>query len=486
MRHELPILAAAALGATLAWPRLPTARGVETPGREFSAARALTHVAAWSTAPRPVGSVRHDEVVQLLATELESQGFVVERQRPGDLQNLVASAPGAAQDGVWLVAHSDSVAEGPGAADDGLGLGVITEVSRALSLDGVPVRLHVLFTDGEEAGLRGAEAFVRTAPAAERLAINIDARGDQGPAYMFQVAGPSSAMLDGWQASGCTAQATSLARTVYDLLPNDTDFTVLQRAGWNGYNLALIGGAHRYHSAEDTVANLDPRSVQHVGDCVLALARTWLDRTPTADARSFAYAQAGPWTWVLPTWVIRALGVVVLATSRSRPSLRGAAIGASIALATLVAGVLLQGVAVALWPGFTAPVAEIPNAWRLIVPAFGIGVVGCVAWRRWAGGEVVDSFTVAFGGLAAMGMPTAGYLLLPGAAVSAVRSRHAVFALLPAFLAGITLGPFYAGIGEALTSRMLPLLAVLPVMTVGWVFGGAGRSPRVGVTPAAG
>ena len=119
MRTELPILAAAAVGATLAWPRLPTASGVDTPEIAFSAARALTHVAAWSTSPRPVKSVRHDEVVQLLATELESQGFVVEQQRPGALQNLVASAPGATQDGLWLVAHSDSVPEGPGAADDG-------------------------------------------------------------------------------------------------------------------------------------------------------------------------------------------------------------------------------------------------------------------------------------------------------------------------------------------------------------------------------
>ena len=61
--------------------------------------------------------------------------------------------------------------------------------------------------------------------------------------------------------------------TVYRRLPNDTDFTVWQAAGWTGLNFACIGGADRYHTAEDDLAHLDLRTVQHHGENALALAR---------------------------------------------------------------------------------------------------------------------------------------------------------------------------------------------------------------------
>lgn len=259
MRADLPILLAAALGALLGWPRLPNAAGSDAPATGFSADRAMGRIRVWSPEPRPTGSEAHEAVVDSLDHDLTSLGFDVQRQTPGALTNLVASSPGAGPEGVWLVAHSDSVAAAPGAADDGLGLGVVLEAARALSVERPPGRLHVLITDGEERGLRGATAFVHDAPAADRLAINIDARGTEGPAYMFQMAGSTPELLSAWRASGCAAEATSLAQTVYDLLPNDTDFTVFRGAGWRGYNFALIGGAWRYHTADDTIANLAPR-----------------------------------------------------------------------------------------------------------------------------------------------------------------------------------------------------------------------------------
>ena len=177
MRTGLPILLAACLGAALNWPRLPDAAALDAPTERFSAARALKHVATWANAPRPTGSQRHAEVVNAIETELVRLGFEVDRQQTGRLTNLAASAPGDGPGGVWLVAHSDSVAEGPGAADDGLGLGVIVETLRALSADGPRHGVHALITDGEEAGLLGAAAFVfdgEGPPRAVRLAVKLD------------------------------------------------------------------------------------------------------------------------------------------------------------------------------------------------------------------------------------------------------------------------------------------------------------------------
>jgi hypothetical protein len=56
-------------------------------------------------------------------------------------------------------------------------------------------------------------------------------------------------------------------------MPNNTDFTFFKRAGLTGLNFAFIDGVEHYHSASDTPANLDQRSLQHTGDYALALAR---------------------------------------------------------------------------------------------------------------------------------------------------------------------------------------------------------------------
>ncbi len=59
----------------------------------------------------------------------------------------------------------------------------------------------------------------------------------------------------------------------YRLMPNDTDLTLLKTTGVSALNFAFTETVRNYHSAEDTVANLDPRSLQQMGANTLALAR---------------------------------------------------------------------------------------------------------------------------------------------------------------------------------------------------------------------
>ena len=73
------------------------------------------------------------------------------------------------------------------------------------------------------------------------------------------------------------------------------------------------------------------------------------------------------------------------------------------------------------------------------------------------------------GGLA-LGWPQVGYVLLPGAwAATAERRGRPGIQVAAAFLAGLIAGPLVLALGPALTTRMLPLLVVAPLLLLGWL-----------------
>src|SRR3546814_1820271 len=63
--------------------------------------------------------------------------------------------------------------------------------------------------------------------------------------------------------------ANSLATDFYELLPNDTDLTMLLPLGVDAGNYSIIGGGKRYHTPLDTLARLDRHSVRHMGATTL-------------------------------------------------------------------------------------------------------------------------------------------------------------------------------------------------------------------------
>ena len=142
---------------------------------------------------------------------------------------------------------------------------------------GPPLRndLIVLFTDGEELGLLGAQGFVETYPALHdiKVVLNFEMRGDYGPSMMFQTSAHNSWLVDQLAAAAPFPYATSAAPAVYKRLPNDTDLTVFLDAGMAGMNFAAAGGITRYHTELDNVDLLDQRTLQHQGSYVLSLAR---------------------------------------------------------------------------------------------------------------------------------------------------------------------------------------------------------------------
>src|SRR5215217_2486921 len=258
------------------------------PASEFSAERAFSHVEQIAERPHPVGSPANAEVRDYLVGQLEDLGLrptvqqaTSARTKEGTasiarVHNIHAQIPGSSPTGhVVLVAHYDSVPRGPGAADDGAGVAAILEIARAIT-SGSPPRndVDILLTDAEEPWLLGAQAFVRDDRLDPRrsVVLNLEARGTSGPALMFQSSSDNASVIPAL-ASVQRPITSSGWEACYQLLPGDTDFTVFRNAGFAGMNFAFFDRSARYHTPEDSPANLDHASLQHMGSTVLATAR---------------------------------------------------------------------------------------------------------------------------------------------------------------------------------------------------------------------
>jgi hypothetical protein len=268
----------------------------------FSAERAARDLEWLCEEPHPIGSEAGERNALRLVAELQHLGFDAEvkrtERRPVAL-NVLAVRPGlSGSPGVLFVAHHDSTPRGPGAGDDGVGVVALLEVARVLnSARSDFPSIGILLTDGEEVGMLGARGFLsaRSGIPTSTVIVNVEAVGNRGPTVVFQ-AGPKNAeLLDWYSEATARPHASSLAEFVFDVLPNNTDFTEFRRAGYRGLNVALVGGSSAYHAPFDTPANLDRPSLQRLGDTLLALAQSAdeLKLRPSDQERLFH--SAGEW-----------------------------------------------------------------------------------------------------------------------------------------------------------------------------------------------
>jgi hypothetical protein len=360
-----------ALCAAAIWDasRTPAVELSGAPAVVFSAERAMAHVRAIAARPHPSGATEHARVREYVIGALRGLGIETQVQDTTGLGthnavaahifNVVARLPGESSGGpaVLLVAHYDGVPAGPAAGDDGAGVATLLETVRALrSRPALRHDVIALFSDGEEGGLTGAAAFVRDHPWAHDAAmiLNFDARGTRGPALMFET---GAGNLDAVRALRAVpaANATSVASTIYHLLPNDTDLSELLLLNQPSMNFAFADGVDRYHTSEDDVAHLDPGSVQHFGAYALSLATTFgngeLPRPRTGDAVFFTVPVFGlvlyPEGAALPSAalaLVLALVVCSLVRRHDPRWLRGAILGVvGIVLSTAIGGGLAFG-----------------------------------------------------------------------------------------------------------------------------------------------
>ena len=423
------------------------------PPDQFSALRALEKLRTIARKPHPTGSEENARVREFLLAELkalklspEVETTSVARTDPrwggrnlgATVNNVAARMKGAASTRpLMLVAHYDSVPSGPGASDDGSGVATLLETARALER-GQPLRNDVifLFTDGEELGLLGAQAFVNEHPWAHEpgVLLNIEARGACGPSFMFETSAGNGWLICQLARAAPYPAAASFADEVYKQLPNDTDLTIFKHAGLAGLNFAYVGCFPRYHTMGDSVESLDLRSLQQDGSYALTLARQFgnLDLTST-QAPDAVYFNVGRWIVRYPeawTPVILALAlllsVVVVTLGFQRAHLKWVGMAAGF-VGWLAATALAATASFLLWRALrpTHLVSRLPYgtayngafyAWAFV--ALAVAIVAAVY------GRLFRSFNVeslALGALlwwaglaiiASLRAPAASYLLL--------------------------------------------------------------------------
>jgi hypothetical protein len=209
----------------------------------------------------------------------------------GMVENILARQPGARrEDVVLLTAHYDSVGAGPGASDDGMGVATMLDIARLLRGRRFRNPVAILITDGEEAGLLGAEAFVADEQLAAEVAavINVEMRGTYGPSSMFETSPGNRWLIRHLARTLERPQATSLFYAIYTLLPNDTDVTIFKRAGKAAVNFAAVRGVTWYHTPYDDLPHVSARTLQHHGDNALAAVHALADADLGARSRTDA------------------------------------------------------------------------------------------------------------------------------------------------------------------------------------------------------
>lgn len=442
----------------------PPALGMEAAPDVFSAGRAAVELQRIAAAPRALGSAHHAEVAEHLAATARALGFEVEFQdtdiaslewedalEGARVRNVIAVRRGEASTGALLVmGHYDSVPTGPGAGDDGAAVAAMLEAMRAIA-SGPRLKndLIFLFTDAEEVGLLGSEAFVEQHPLAKQVAValNFEGRGTRGPSLMFQTSPEAAWLVRRLASSTPHPMGTSLAGEVYARMPADTDLSAFLRRGVAGMNFAFIEGPMGYHTELDRPEALDPRSLQHHGENLLGLVRdlgqadfkATVGREPGEDvyfnlAGSFIRYPA----WLAPWLAFLAAGVSITAIVRQWRARRIRIGAVAVSTGALILIAILAGAAAhVLWWGIGAvkPVYRAfvqgdtydSSTYLLAIVALTVAVVtGCAALllRRLRRDELASGAALLWALLAvgsALALPGASYVFAwPLLAASAV------------------------------------------------------------------
>jgi hypothetical protein len=266
---------------------------MDAPLTEFSAGRAMQDLAIIAREPHPMGEFpAHAVVRDYILHEIEKLGlnpqvqdtFGVRLVQPGFLiggavENILVRLPGSDPTGAILViAHYDSTPGAPGAGDNGTGVAALLELLRNLRASS-PLRREVifLFVDGEEPGLIGSYAFVAQHPWFEgiRLAINMDLVGKGFP----EIAQTSQGNGYLVQALARSAQKPTYISLPVRLFPaGDQDLVPFREAGIPGVFFTTSTIAQETHTMLDRTENVDPGSLQHFGNHILALVRDLADQ----------------------------------------------------------------------------------------------------------------------------------------------------------------------------------------------------------------
>ena len=478
------------------WVARPAVLGAGAPAQDFSAGRAEDVLARilGPERPHPVSTEENAAVRGRILSELAAlgipasvhHGFGCNAVRAfgvitcASVNDILGDVKPGAGKAIVLMAHYDSVPAGPGAADDESGVAAVIETARALKARGLNSKhpILALLTDGEEAGLLGAAAFLHDPALRARVGavINVEARGNHGRSLLFQTSAGDGRLIDLYAGSVGNYATSSLYAEIYRLLPNDTDLTLFIRDGFPSFNFAFSENVAHYHTALDRRENLDPQTLQQHGDNLLGVASALeqTDFTSLKGPNDIYVDLLGralprlPAKWALPL-SLAAFVLLLMAALM----VRGAPVGASGWLAAFaITPALIIGAGLLGWllhtiaagmSGMPDPSYAYPTALRVAL-ALGVAFMTLLVARMAPPRAAAAAVWL---WIAVLGLVAA--VLVPGLTP---------YFLLPAFIAGVLLlaSAFLPEGWDGIVGQGALLLSALPMLLL-WVgFGAMGET----------
>jgi hypothetical protein len=480
------------LAATSLLIQPPDVRTAAKPA-EFDAVRAKTRLAMilGNQQPHPADSFGDDAVRARLIGQIRSMGLnpivrdqfacnEIYKQRGvscARVKNVIVALGPTTGKALLLNAHYDSTPVGPAAADDGVGVATLLEIASILKNEQLKRPLIFLFNEGEELGLVGARAFMAD-PLSGRVdsLVNLEARGTTGPVTMFETSLPNGAPVRAYAKAVDRPFANSLTTDFYRQLPNYTDVNSFSERGWLTLNFAMIGNETRYHSPGDDIAALDARSLQHMGDQTLSVARELAAGMPKGGGTLLFADIAGLQLVMLPQVVgFALLGLLVIGFAAISFRRGGLWRGLAIVIAGIVAGAALS------WIGmFLMGLARPGSFWRAYpiwtqLTVYACGLLAAVAalgliGRRLTVEQLRASFWLVFLllGVAIFFVAPGGviYFLLPPlvAIVGILLKQERIGAIIAAVLLWLTFGEIVALLGDLMNNGPFFIFAPLALI----------------------
>jgi Peptidase family M28 len=329
----VPLLVAAfSLGTPVALqePRLPPSFDGTT---ALQFAREFTH----QHADRRPGTSPSLGATEWVAGRLRDYKFTVERQQftaevPGSgrqrFVNLVATAPLRPQEDIVrsqqtivVTAHRDNLGLSPGGNDNGSGTGALLELARDIGNSALAHSVVLVSTDGGAYGSFGAEEFVKTFPAADRIAavINLDTIAGTGkPRVEFtgETSRTPTATLVATALSALRGQAgtepvrPSAGAQLVDLA---FPFTLYEQGPFITRGIPAVtlttAGARPPNPREDTLATVDPGRLSEMGRSAQVLLGS-LDAAADVARGTDSYVLVG--SRLIRGWTIQFLFLTAL------------------------------------------------------------------------------------------------------------------------------------------------------------------------------
>lgn len=276
----LAVLACAAPAQVPAQPRFDSARA-------FADLTRMVEIG-----PRPAGSPALEQTRDYIRKELKAAGLAVEEQRfeartplgPIGMVNLRATLPGASSDRGRIVigGHYDTKLVKDfrfvGASDGASSAAFLLELARALKGRASPLPIELLFLDGEEAVVEwagqdhtyGSRYYVEQLRKAGtvkdvRAFILVDMIADKDLGIRREQ------NSTGWLKDIIWGAAARLGHAEFldEETPIEDDHLEFLAAGIPSVDIIDLDDPE-WHTAGDSMANVSPRSLQIVGDVLLA------------------------------------------------------------------------------------------------------------------------------------------------------------------------------------------------------------------------